>query len=196
MIYGWPYAAGFVGLIFVHEMGHYCAARQRQLDVGLPTFIPFVGAFIQLKDMPKSAETDAYVALAGPYMGTFAAFACYFWGQHTHSGLWMALAQAGFMINLFNLIPLYPLDGGRITAIIHPRIWFLGVPILLALWWHRPSPMLIMVAIMAVPQLLKAWKLKGEDQQDYYTISGAVRFEYAVLYLGLAAVLAMMIKEI
>ena len=71
-IFGWWYAIGFVALIFVHEMGHYVAARQRGLDVGAPTFIPFVGAWVQLKDMPHNAETEAYVGIAGPLAGTLA----------------------------------------------------------------------------------------------------------------------------
>ena len=46
VIFGWRYAAGIIVLLFVHEMGHYIAARQRGLPVGLPTFIPFLGALI------------------------------------------------------------------------------------------------------------------------------------------------------
>lgn len=197
LFYGWPYGVGFIALIFVHEMGHYVAARSWNLEVGLPTFIPFVGAFIELKDTPKTAEVDAHVAIAGPYVGSFAAFAFYYWGQYTQSGLFMALAQAGFMINLFNLIPIYPLDGGRITAIISPRIWFLGVPILVALWLYKPSPMLLIIAIIAIPQLVKAWRFDPEipQNQEYYNISSTTRFEYATLYIGLASVLALMIQE-
>ena len=72
LLYGWRFAAGFVGLIFVHEMGHYLAAMRRGLPVSLPMFIPFMGAFIALKDQPKDAETEAYVAYAGPLVGSFA----------------------------------------------------------------------------------------------------------------------------
>lgn len=194
--YGWPYAAGFVGLIFCHEMGHYIAARQKNLNVGLPTFIPFVGAWIALKEQPMDAETEAYVGYAGPFVGTLAAFAVYFWARDTGSGLGMALAQAGFLINLFNLIPLHPLDGGRITQIISPRIWFAGVPLLIGVWLHYPSPVLIVVAILAIPQLIKAWKFdpKAPENQAYYNIRPAARFEYAVMYLGLVIVLALMMK--
>lgn len=197
-IYGWPYAAGFVALIFVHEMGHYLAARSKNLEVGLPTFIPFFGAFIQLKDIPKTAEVEAYVAIAGPYVGSLAAFACYFYGRSIDSGLFMALAQAGFMINLFNLLPISPLDGGRITAIISPRIWFLGVPALFALWMYMPSPMLAVIGIMAVPQLIKAWHFdpNTEENRSYYDVSPSTRIEYALLYLGLACVLALMVREV
>ena len=77
LVFGWRYAAGFVLLLLLHEMGHYIAARQRGLDVGAPVFIPFVGAWIQLKDMPHDADTEAYVGLGGPLAGTVASLACY-----------------------------------------------------------------------------------------------------------------------
>src|SRR5215218_4525998 len=99
-IFGWWYAAGFVALIFVHEIGHYIAARQRGLDVGAPTFIPFVGAWIQLKDMPHNAETEAYVGIAGPLAGTLAALACFYLARNYDSTLLLALAYAGFFLNL------------------------------------------------------------------------------------------------
>ena len=113
-IFGWRYAAGFVALIFIHEMGHFIAARQRGLDVGAPTFIPFVGAWIEMKSLPHDAETEAYVGLGGPVAGTLGAFACYALAYTQHSPLLLALAYAGFMLNLFNMLPISPLDGGRI----------------------------------------------------------------------------------
>jgi Zn-dependent protease len=195
MMYGWQYGVGFVALILIHEMGHYFAAREKNLEVGLPTFIPFVGAWIQLKEQPMNAEVEAYVAYAGPFVGSIAAFGLYFLGKEYHSGLLMALAQAGFLINLFNLIPISPLDGGRITAIISPRIWLLGAPLLVALWFFHPSPMLILVAILSYPQLVKAWKYKPDDpaNKSYYGIDPKVKFEYTVLYLILVSVLGLMI---
>ena len=194
MIYGLPFAAGFVGMILVHEMGHYVAARQRNLDVSLPAFIPFVGAFINLRQQPHDAETEAYVAYAGPFVGTLAAFAAYFWGRQTGSDLWMALAYTGFILNLFNLIPVSPLDGGRITQVLSPRIWFAGAPMLFALFYYIPSPMLILIGIMALPSLMAAWRYDPNSPEaiGYRSIPFATRFEYAVMYLGLAAVLALM----
>ena len=137
--YGWPFAAGFVILIAIHELGHYAAARQRGLNVGLPAFIPFVGAWINLRETPHDAETEAYVALAGPFIGTLGAFACYFYGRSTGQELYIALAYTGFILNLFNLIPVSPLDGGRITQVLSPRIWLLGLPMLVALFIYQPA---------------------------------------------------------
>lgn len=196
IFFGWRYAAGFVLLIFVHEMGHYIAARQRGLKVGAPTFIPFVGAWIEMKDLPHDAETEAYVGLGGPLLGTVGAFACYFLARWQHSDLLLALAYAGFMLNLFNMLPLSPLDGGRITAVISPKIWWVGAPLLVALFLWRPSPMLILIAILAAPQLLASLRSDGGRPAGYYEIAGATRATYAVWYLGLLGVLALLTFEL
>lgn len=197
-IFGLPFAAGFVGLILVHELGHYAAARQKGLDAGLPMFIPFVGAWIALKDKFLDAETEAYIAYAGPFVGTLGAFCVYFLGRHQESDLLMALAYSGFMINLFNLIPLSPLDGGRITQILSPRIWFAGVPLLVALFYYYPSPLLILIAVLAVPSLLAAWRYdpQAPEARAYRDIPLATKVEYTILYLGLAIVLALLAHDV
>jgi Zn-dependent protease len=197
-VFGWRYAVGFVLLIFVHELGHYIAAKQRGLAVGAPTFIPFVGAWIQMKDMPHDAETEAYVGIAGPVAGTLAAMACYYLARNYDSQLLLALAYAGFFINLFNLIPLSPLDGGRLTAILSPRVWFLGVPILVGLFLYRPSPMLILIGILAAPQLMAAWRFDPDDpaNQAYYAVSLENRITYGVFYIGLVGFLALMVHDL
>jgi Zn-dependent protease len=193
-VFGWRYSVGFVLLLLCHEMGHYIAARQRGLDVGVPTFIPFVGAWIELKEMPKDVETEAYVGFAGPIVGSAAALACYWAAREYNSHLLLAIAYSGLMLNLINLIPISPLDGGRITAIISPKVWFAGIPILAALFFYSPSPMLILIAILAYPQLKLAWEIhKGRaDMTDYYDVPLDTRVNYGVLYLGLVAFLAMM----
>jgi Zn-dependent protease len=198
LVFGAWYAVGFVLLILVHELGHYVAARSRGLRVGVPTFIPFVGAWIELKDLPHDAETEAYVGIAGPVAGTAGALACYFLARHYDSALLLALSYAGFFLNLFNLIPVAPLDGGRITAILSPRVWLAGVPILagLALW--RPSPMLVLVAILAAPQLWRALRFDpaAPENQAYYSVALEHRLSYGLFYLGLAAYLAVMTYDV
>lgn len=196
-VFGWRYAAGFVGLLFVHEMGHYLAARQRGLDVGAPTFIPFVGAWIELKELPHDVETEAWVGFAGPLLGSIAALGCYFAARESGSNLLLALAYAGFFLNLFNLIPLAPFDGGRITAVLTPRVWLLGVPVLVALFFWRPSPLLILMAVLAAPQVMKAWKYDASDpvNRQYYAVSTETRMTYGLYYLGLLAFLAVMAHD-
>ncbi len=198
MIYGWWYALGFVLLLFVHEMGHYIAARQRGLAVGLPTFIPFLGAWVDLKDQPHDSETQAYIGLAGPFLGTIAAVVCYLCARHFESNLLLAIAYSGFFLNLFNMIPMLPFDGGHITSVLTPRIWFLGLPVFLALFLYRPSPMLLIVGIMAAPKLLQAWRYdpKAAENQIYYGMSNEVRFTYAMYYLMLLGFLAVMTHDV
>lgn len=197
LLFGWPYAAGFVGLIFVHEMGHFFAARARGLEVGAPTFIPFVGAWIQLKDQPRDAETEAYIGMAGPLVGSFGALACYWMARETGSSLLLALAYSGFFLNLFNLIPVSPFDGGRITAVISPRLWLLGAPLLVGLFFWRPSPLLILMVVLAWPRLVEAWHgIRTPEAAQYYAVDIETRTSYGLLYLGLAAFLAIMCHEL
>jgi len=192
--YGWWYALGFVLLLLVHELGHYVAARRRKLDVGLPMFIPFVGAWVQLKDRPHDAETEAYVGLGGPLLGTIAAVLVYAVGFDQRSPLLVAIAYAGFVLNLFNLIPVPPFDGGRITAVLGPRIWFLGIPVLVVLFLRWPSPLLLIVALLAAPQLVAAWRHdpSSPEAMAYYEVGAGARWRYGLWYLGLAAFLAVM----
>ena len=189
-VYGWWYAVGFVGLLFTHEMGHYIAAKQRNLDVGAPCFIPFVGAWINLKEQPINAETEAYVGIAGPMAGTAAAFVCFLYGREVGSSLVLAIAYSGFMLNLFNLIPLSPLDGGRIMAAVSPKLWFVGLPMLGALYIWHPSPMLIAIGIMAAPQLIAFFRNGDQLDSPYYQVPQNIRTGYAVQYLILAGFLA------
>lgn len=197
-VFGWRYAVGFVALLLVHEMGHYLAAKQRGLHVSLPTFIPFVGAWIQLKDQPHDAETEAYVGLGGPLLGTVGSLLCYLWARESGASWLLAVSYAGFFLNLFNLIPISPFDGGRITAVLTPRIWWLGVPILGALFYFRPSPMLLIVALLAAPQLWKAWTYRSdsEEARTYYKVSTAIKWEYGFYYLVLTAFLAVMTHDV
>lgn len=197
-IFGWVYAAGFIGLLFVHEMGHYIAMRQRGLEAGAPVFIPFVGAFIQMKNQPHDAETEAFIGMAGPLLGTVGAFAVYFYAIFTGSNLWLAVSYSGFFLNLFNLIPVSPLDGGRITAVLSPRIWLAGVPVMLAAFYYSPSPILIVIAVLALPQLMKAWSYDPDapENRQYYGVSTAAKIEYASIYLMLAAGLAIMTYDV
>ena len=149
--FGWRYAVGLVALIFAHEMGHYLAAKKRRLNVGLPTFIPFVGAWIELKEQPMDSETEAFVGIAGPMLGSAAALLCYLVALESGSRLLLALSYSGFMLNLFNLIPLSPLDGGRIVSVISPKIWLIGIPVLVGLFFWKPSPLLVLIAVLALP---------------------------------------------
>ncbi|HEX6363548.1 MAG TPA: site-2 protease family protein [Albitalea sp.] len=196
-VWGWRYAAGFVALLFVHEMGHWLAARQRGLAVGAPTFIPFVGAWIQLKQMPHDAETEAYVGIAGPLVGSAGALLCWFMARALQADWLLAVAYAGFFLNLFNLIPLSPLDGGRITQVISPWLWLAGVPVLLALLVWSASPLLVLIAVLAGMQLWTAWRHRHDPgAQAYRLASRGTRLAYAACYVALVGFLAVMTYEV
>ena len=114
LIWGWRFAIGFVLLILVHELGHYFEARRQGLRATWPTFIPFFGAYVLIKDAPLNPWRNALVSLAGPAVGGIGAAVCWGIGEATNSNLFRALAYAGFLINLINLIPIGILDGGQI----------------------------------------------------------------------------------
>jgi Zn-dependent protease len=197
LVFGWGYAVGFIFLLFCHEFGHYLAARQRGLAVGLPTFIPFVGAWVDIKDGFRNAETEAYVGIAGPAIGTLSALACLALGNLMDSDLMRAVAYSGFILNLFNLIPLSPLDGGRITQVVSPHVWLIGIPALMALFLYRPSPLLVLIAILALGHVWSLFKSRNtEEHQRYHDTPWSVRIGYGAAYLALAGFLALMAFEL
>jgi Zn-dependent protease len=114
LIWGWRFAVGFVLLILVHELGHFFEARRQGLHSTWPTFIPFFGAFVLIKDAPLNPWRNALVSLAGPAYGGVAAAVCWIAAEAYDSNLLRALAYAGFLINLINLLPIGILDGGSI----------------------------------------------------------------------------------
>jgi len=199
VVFGWKYAVGIVAMLFLHEMGHYVAARQRGLKVRLPMFIPFAFAWTTLEDMPHDAETEAYIGLAGPMLGTVAAIGAYFLARSYGATWLLAVSYTGFFINLVNMIPLPPLDGGQITKVLSPRVWLLGVPIIGALlWWHF-SVILLLIAIMAGPHVMTALRFNRNDPEiaRYYdAVTPRIRWEYGLLYVGLIAFLGYMVNDV
>jgi Zn-dependent protease len=201
LIFGWWYAVGFVGLILVHELGHYMAARRLGLAAGLPMFIPFLGAWVELKEQPMSVSQEAYVAFAGPFVGTIGATVVLWMAGQYDSNLLLALAYAGFFINLFNLIPMQPFDGGRIVAILSPKLWFLGAPILLIAFFYLRSPMLLIILILLAPTMWHALKAAWqgtapEDKPRYYEVPMEARIRYAAYYLLLIVYLSAMTYQV
>ena len=197
LLFGWWYAVGFVLLLLVHEMGHYIAARRLGMNVGLPTFIPFVGAWIELKDQPLSVKQEAEIAFAGPFAGTVAAAGVLAVSLWQHSLLLLALAYAGFFLNLFNLIPVSPFDGGRIVAILSPKVWFIGVPVLIGAFILNPNPMFLMILLLLAPtiyvSLRAAWRgAVPAHNPRYYEVPLDARVRYGAYYLLLLGFLCYM----
>lgn len=195
MRWGWAYATGFVLLIFVHEMGHVIAIRAKGLKAGAPVFIPFVGAMIALKEMPHDAKSEAEIGIAGPVLGTVGALLCLEIGKWTGSMLFVRLAYVGFMINLFNLLPVLPLDGGRVMAAISPKVWMVGLALtgVMFLWTH--NPIFLILVILSIGRMWHGIKSKPEEQ-EYYNVPRATRVQMTVAYFGLAAYLAVMMMQL
>lgn len=127
LIAPWTFAVGIVMMIFIHEMGHILAAKRLGIPVTAPTFIPFVGALISMKKHPQNAQGEAYLAMGGPVVGTIGALACYGLARLTGYDPLYAIAAIGFFLNLINLLPIHPLDGGRIVTAISRWLWLVGL---------------------------------------------------------------------
>ena len=196
-VFGWRYAAGFVLLLLVHELGHYVAAPARP-GSGRARVHSFRGRLDPAEGPAAERRHRGLCGLGGPFAGTLASLACYFAARDTGSDLLLALSYAGFFINLFNLIPLSPFDGGRITAVLSPRVWLAGVPVLVALFFWRPSPMLILVAVLAFPNVVRAFKYDPTlpENQAYYGTTLENKLAYGSAYLALVGLLAVMAHDV
>ena len=186
------FAVGLIGLIFVHEMGHWLEAKRQGLPVSAPLFIPFLGASIFLKEQPQSAWHEFELAIAGPLLGSIGALAVYGVGVAEDSNRLRAIAFLGFFINLFNLLPVVPLDGGRIVTAIHPALWVLGLLALLGLVLYRPNGILVLILVFAAMELWQRWQTRHfAGAKAYYSVRPWQRLVAAVSYFGLAALLVL-----
>jgi len=190
-IYGWPLGIGIVLLIFIHECGHALAARMRGIPTGIMVFIPLMGAFVTTKRYGKNIVEDAFIGIMGPVFGTLAGIACVVIYALTpsHSPFWLVLAQLNFFMNLFNLAPTPPLDGGWITPLFSPKLLAVGAVLLLFL--IPLNPIIGLLALMSLPRIISGWKAKPEDS-PYYQATASDRWRFGAAYLGLAAFLALM----
>lgn len=192
-IYGWAFGAGFVVLLLIHEMGHYMTAKAIKLDVSLPIFIPFVGAAIRMREEPKDAVIEAKLAMGGPLIGSLGALICFIIGFLLKQDVFVALAYTGFMINLFNLIPLHPLDGGRIVSAISPKLWLMGIPIGVIALFKAFNPIIVLLLILGVIKVVEQYR--NPDKQ-YYKVKTSTRWIFALSYFGLMLVLGIAITYV
>ena len=193
LIWGWKFAAGFVGLLFLHELGHYIQLRREGVKPSGMVFIPFLGAAVGARSLGGSALAEARVGLAGPILGTLATAALLPIAASTGDDFWYALAFTGFFLNLFNLLPVVPLDGGRAMAAMAPWMWFVGFGAIVVLVFLWPNPILILIALLGGYETYRRWKQrkKGEEgNADYYHVKPAHRLLVAGVYVGLIVALA------
>jgi Zn-dependent protease len=191
-IWGFQFAIGFVVLLLVHEMGHVLQLRREGIRASAPMFIPFLGAVITSKSLGDNALAEARVGLAGPILGSIGSAACIFIWHATGNDLWRALAFTGFFLNLFNLLPVVPLDGGRAMAAMAPWMWFAGFAGLIALALIFPNPIILIIVLFGGMETYRRWKLRkqgGQEQEVYYRVAPLDRALIAGVYLSLVALL-------
>jgi Zn-dependent protease len=178
-------------LLLVHEMGHVIQLRREGIEASAPMFIPFLGAVVAAKSLGDDAAAEARVGLAGPVLGTLGAIAVFAAGESLDSEFLRALAFTGFFLNLFNLIPLTPLDGGRAMAAMSPWMWFVGLFLAVGFAFAFPNPIIILIVLVGVWDTFRRWKrLKegGDEQRSYYRVTPRTRLLVLAVYLGLIAV--------
>jgi Zn-dependent protease len=189
-LFGWAFGVGIVLLILVHESGHLVVARMMGMPVTLPVLIPFLGAFVSMKQAPKTVAQESLMAVGGPVLGSLAAGLCYAGAllmPNTSTGhLLRALAYFGFLINLFNLVPVTPLDGGRVLSLLSK--WFnvagLAVAAGLLLFGNFHSPILFLVLIFGAFSTFQRFRSTTLNPA-YYAVDARTKVIVGALYLGL-----------
>jgi Zn-dependent protease len=190
LIWGWRFALGFVLLLFVHEMGHVIQLRREGVPASAPLFIPFLGAFVGMKKMPDDAAAEARVGLAGPVLGSIACLVPLAIFEATGNELFQALAFTGFFLNLFNLLPVLPLDGGRAMAALSPWMWLLGLALLVAAAIAFPNPIMLLILVFGGIETWRRWRARNTAEgRRYHRVSAGTRVAVAVVYIGLAVAL-------
>ena len=192
LTFGLLFATGFVLLILVHELGHSFAMRHFGLSASPPIFIPFMGALINLRQQPRNAWEEAVVGIGGPALGTVGALFCHAMYLLTGTDLLLLLAWFGYMLNLFNLLPVPPLDGGRITAAVSPWIWMpglLGLVWLIFAQWRatgQPSILLMLLLFFAWPRILQTLRQRRRREPNpYFDITRRAKWTIGAWYFGL-----------
>jgi Zn-dependent protease len=168
--------------------------RREGLKASFPMFIPFMGAVISARSLGDNALAEARVGLAGPVLGSLGSAACIVIWHLTGNDIWRALAFTGFFLNLFNLLPVVPLDGGRAMAAMAPWMWFLGFAALVPLAIIFPNPIIFLIVLIGGYETYKRWKLRRSGdlrQRAYYRVRPLDRALVAAVYLALIAALVL-----
>ena len=150
LFYGWKFAVALVYLLFVHEMGHLMAAKKKGIKTSPAVFIPFLGALIGMKEKPKDAQTEAFVAYGGPLFGFLSFLPAIPLYYLTNNPFWGMVITVGAMLNLFNLFPVSPLDGGRIVSVLSSKVWLIGLLILIPILFISPDPIIFLIFIFGI----------------------------------------------
>jgi Zn-dependent protease len=175
-------------------MGHVIALRREGIKASAPMFIPFMGAVISARSLGENALAEARVGLAGPVLGSVGAAACILVADATGNDMWRALAYTGFFLNLFNLVPLVPLDGGRAMAAMAPWMWFAGFAGMIALAFVFPNPIILIILVFGGLETRRRWTERrrgGHEKDAYYQVRPLDRALVAAVYLSLIGLLVL-----
>jgi Zn-dependent protease len=183
-----PLVIGFVAIILIHEIGHALAIRAKGLRAGLLVFIPFVGGAVTLKDQPRSAYDDAQIGLAGPIFGTAASLIVLQVYKMNGQPRYLAIALAGFAVNLLNLLPIGMLDGGRISAAVTKWMWVFGGGALVYKTVKQPNPLMVIILLLVAFQVY-ASIVRERDDKTFYDVTLGQRAGIAVAYFALVVFL-------
>jgi len=193
VLFGWRLAIVVMFVLLAHELGHYFAFRAYGLPVRLPAFVPLLGAFTA-GAAPENLEHDAYIALAGPLTGFGLAAACLAVAANTGDRFWYACADVSAFLNLFNMLPVPPFDGGRIAGALWPPLWIAGILgfIAFAAYFHVPIFFVILIGALALPSLLAALRGRVDPRAATMTTGARVRVSlwYLATVIGLLYVMA------
>jgi len=194
IFYGPWFAVALLTMIFVHEMGHVIEIRRQGMQATAPIFIPFLGAAIFQRSHPTDALRQAQIGIAGPIAGTVGATVAFALYGTIHSPVLLLAALIGFYLNLFNLIPVWQLDGAWVLAPVSKWFQVAGYAVIAVggLFFHFLfSPLIIIIAVLGVPSLIARFR----NAQDPYYTSVPARARWAmgaawlalVIYLGVAS---------
>jgi Zn-dependent protease len=188
---GLPFAALFVLLIWVHEMGHVIAFRVYRLPVSAPVFIPFLGALVRAGRAAENAVDDAWLGLGGPLLGSVGALAALFFGHASGNDLLLAVGHVAVAINLFNLIPVTPLDGSHAAKAMTPRLWALALLPIGALAWRFSEPLLVLAALLPLGGIIEGARLAklGGPRGAFHQVAPRRRIIASATYVGLVVLL-------
>lgn len=189
---GWQFGLGLVLLLLVHEMGHFVVIRAKGLPAALPVFIPFIGAYVAMRRMPKSVRDEAEIALAGPLAGALGGAVCFVLAQvigGPDAKTLLFLAYFSFFINLLNLLPIIPFDGGHVVAAISRWLWPAGLALLAVAFVYTFNLLLLLLGALFFAQTIARFRVARRE--PYYAIGIGTRLYVSVLYVGLAVGLAL-----
>jgi Zn-dependent protease len=179
-----PLVIGFALVVLIHEIGHAVAIRAKGLRTGMMVFIPFIGGAVTLKDQPRSAYDDAQIGLAGPIAGTAASLIVLQVYKWTNAPLYLAIAAAGFAVNLLNLLPIGMLDGGRISAAVTKWMWVFGGAALIYRVLKQPNPLMLVILLLVAFQVYASIAREKNDS-SFYDVTASQRAAIAIAYFSL-----------